>query len=179
MSLWPVLLRLLFAVSALNPAHERLLEQLGQNRQGVDGVLLAALVVAALTEELFFRGFLFRALAGRCGAWVTIGVTALLFGLTHVFLGGALGLERLLPSTLLGLILGWVCWTTGSVLPGMVLHACHNTALVLFGETAWARANEIPPAFLVAGAAGSVAGAAVLWLGGRRRADARTADEFA
>ena len=120
------------------------------------------------TEELFFRGFLFSALRERTGPWVTIGTTALLFGLTHVFLGGALGLERLIPSTLLGLVLGWVCWTSGSVIPGMVLHTCHNTLLVLFGQSEWARANEIPPHFLAAGAVGTLAGFALLWLWGRQ-----------
>jgi sodium transport system permease protein len=37
----------------------------------------------------------------------------------------------LVPSTLLGLVLGGLCWKTGSVFPGMALHACHNAILVL------------------------------------------------
>ena len=34
-------------------------------------------------------------------------------------------------STLLGLVLGWVRWRSGSVWPGMVLHGCHNGILML------------------------------------------------
>lgn len=45
-----------------------------------------------MTEEAFFRGFIQKELAGamskyRAGAWVALGVTALLFGLSH-FDGG-------------------------------------------------------------------------------------------
>ncbi len=36
-----------------------------------------------------------------------------------------------MPSTFLGLVLGWVCYRTGSVLPGMLLHASHNGLLLL------------------------------------------------
>jgi hypothetical protein len=30
----------------------------------------------------------------------------------------------------MGLVLGWLCWQAGSVFPGMLLHAIHNSALV-------------------------------------------------
>jgi ABC-2 type transport system permease protein/sodium transport system permease protein len=34
--------------------------------------------------------------------------------------------ERVVSTTLVGLVLGWVRWRTGSVLPGIVLHAVNN-----------------------------------------------------
>jgi ABC-2 type transport system permease protein/sodium transport system permease protein len=167
-SLWPLLLHLLEFVTTANEGHEELLAGMRQSREGIEGLLLFSTVVAAVAEELFFRGFLFHALRARTNAWLTIGATALLFGLTHVFLGGALGIERLLPSTLLGLVLGTLCWLTRSVWPGLILHVTHNTCLVLFGQTEWAQANQIPPIFFIAGAVGTLAGLAVLWLAGRR-----------
>jgi len=79
-------------------------------------------VVPAVFEELCFRGFMFGALRTRLsGAW-TVVVSALLFGLFHEFFIPG----KLIPSALLGLVLGWVRLRTGSVLPGMVLHALHN-----------------------------------------------------
>ena len=75
-------------------------------------------------------------------------------------------MERFLPSTFLGLILGWVCWRTGSVLPGMLLHACHNGLLLLLAcyrdalaKLSWdmSEQSHLPASWLVA----SLIGAAV------------------
>ena len=57
----------------------------------------------------YFSGVCYSEVLQRCcGPWLTIGVSGVLFGATHIVLGGALGLERLVPTTLLGLILGVV-----------------------------------------------------------------------
>jgi sodium transport system permease protein len=92
--------------------------------------LCALAVVPAACEELFFRGFLFQAIRSATGPWVTILLTAGLFGLFHVLVRDALLLERLLPTALMGIALGWVCHRTGSVLPGMLLHVLHNGSLL-------------------------------------------------
>jgi len=39
-------------------------------------------------------------------------------------------------STLLGVVLGWVCWRSGSVVPAVVLHTLHNSVLVLLAYVA-------------------------------------------
>ncbi len=92
---------------------------------------------------------------------MTIGVTAVLFGVAHVFLGGALGLERLLPSTLLGLVLGGVCWVSGSVVPGMLVHVGHNTVLVVLLLAGWS-SDDVPWTWVAAGAVGTAVGMALL-----------------
>ncbi|MGI9472511.1 MAG: CPBP family glutamic-type intramembrane protease, partial [Rubripirellula sp.] len=43
--------------------------------------------------------------------------------------GSALLIERFIPSTLMGLIIGWVAYRTGSVIPGIVIHFVHNGLL--------------------------------------------------
>ncbi len=43
-------------------------------------------------------------------------------------------LERLLPSTLLGIILGVLFEKSGSVFPGMLLHLLHNGLLISISE---------------------------------------------
>ena len=53
-----------------------------------------------------------------------------MFGLFHVVAATVLAPERFLPSAFLGLVLGWVRYRTGSVLPCMVLHAVHNGLLL-------------------------------------------------
>jgi ABC-2 type transport system permease protein/sodium transport system permease protein len=78
-------------------------------------------------EELFFRGYLFSALRSKVGQAATIITSAVLFGLFHF----VTQFDRLVPSTLMGLLLGWLCWQTRSVLPGMALHATYNATYIL------------------------------------------------
>ena len=95
-------------------------------------LILAAMAFApAIFEELFFRGYLFSALRQATSRRNTILISALLFGLFHVISNGALSVERFLPSTFMGLLLGWLCYQSGSVLPGILLHASHNGFLMM------------------------------------------------
>ena len=59
-----------------------------------------------------------------------IVATAALFGLFHVLVRDALLLERFPPTALLGLVLGWLAYRTGSLWPGVLLHAIHNTTVL-------------------------------------------------
>ena len=92
--------------------------------------LLALAIVPACTEELFFRGWLLGAMRGRFTATAAIVLSAVAFGLFHILVRDALMFERMVPSTMLGLALGWVCWRSQSVWPGMLLHALHNGLLL-------------------------------------------------
>ncbi|HLW66503.1 MAG TPA: CPBP family intramembrane glutamic endopeptidase, partial [Gemmataceae bacterium] len=94
-------------------------------------VLLALAVTPAIVEEFFFRGYLFNALAAVGKPRNAILVTAILFGIFHVLLGGSLALERIIPTAIMGLVLGWVRWRSSSIGPGILLHACHNSLLLL------------------------------------------------
>lgn len=93
-------------------------------------VLFSFAIVPGIAEEVFFRGYLLGALRGKMPAWLAVGLIALVFGLFHASVGGIIALERVLSSTLLGLVLGWVCWTSRSVYPGMVLHVLNNSILL-------------------------------------------------
>src|SRR5262249_36303018 len=139
LSLWPfahevILLLRQAGVSTLRPGLlEKIREVLAEWRTISPVLLVLALaVVPAVLEELFFRGWLFSAFLGETGKlWPTILGTAALFAVFHLLVGGSLAVERLPPSFLLGVVLGWLAWKTGSVLPGMLLHALHNGLLVL------------------------------------------------
>lgn len=141
LSLWPFVYEIVLVAgrAVAVPLREeymewgaRLIEEL--QRIHPAWILLTLAIVPAVVEEFFFRGYLFHALRRRSTAWRSIVYSAIAFGLFHVVVRDALAIERLLPSTLLGLVLGWVCERTGSVLPGMLLHACNNSAVLLIGR---------------------------------------------
>ena len=107
-------------------------------------VLCALAIIPAVFEEFFFRGFLLGAIRSQSGAIRAVLISAACFGLFHIVTGGVLTLERLLPSTFLGIVLGWVCVRSGSVFPGMVLHACHNGVLLTISHyQEWLEARGI------------------------------------
>lgn len=93
-------------------------------------VLVSFALTPALFEEFFFRGFVFSSLKqmSRPGAII---VSAVLFGLFHVVTGSVLAVERFLPTTLMGLFLGWLAFRTQSLWPGIILHAVHNGLLLM------------------------------------------------
>jgi sodium transport system permease protein len=168
-SLWPLQLQMLAMLEhagiskVLEARFGEVLESIAKARESVGWWILAIVIVPAILEEVFFRGLLFNALKARCGALMTIGVSALLFGATHVILDGALGLDRLLPSALLGLILGAVCWRSGSLWPSMIQHVCHNAILLSVGIGDPGSTKDIPLEWLAGGAIGTALGALLLW----------------
>jgi hypothetical protein len=108
----------------------------------------------------------------RWGASATIVATAVAFGAFHAFGVSGVTLERLLPSLLMGLVLGMLAWQSGSVWPGVVLHALNNSLLLLIArykdllvEQNWIAPDteHLPPSWL-AGAAGVAAVGMILLL---------------
>jgi membrane protease YdiL (CAAX protease family) len=93
---------------------------------GVIVAFVAFVLLAPLAEELFFRGLLFAALRGRLGPHWTPVVTGVIFGALH-------GEPRAFISlALLGIVLGVLYERTGSVIPGILLHAANNGLAFVF-----------------------------------------------
>lgn len=142
-------------------------------------LLLTMAVIPAVFEEFFFRGFLLSGLRTRLADWQAIIISGVVFGLFHLI---AEGVEpvRVVPSTLLGFVLGWVFCRTGSLFPGIVLHVCHNGFLLLMhhqqervesllGRIGWDMdARHLPGSVLVAAALMAIGGAALIAWNGRR-----------
>jgi membrane protease YdiL (CAAX protease family) len=125
-----VLVAILVAEYALEPflhaGREQGLEPTRWQPEHADAFAANAVVIALLgpfTEELTFRGLGFTLLA-RYGAALAVGVTAIAFALAHGLVAG------LIPLAVFGLGVGFLRLRTGSVFPGMLLHACFNGAIL-------------------------------------------------
>jgi ABC-2 type transport system permease protein/sodium transport system permease protein len=175
-SLWPMVLWFLSHSGLSALLEERfgaVMDSFKEARESLGWGVLVLGIVPAILEELFFRGLLYGAIQRRASQGVTITATALLFGLMHVVLDGGLGLERLIPTTLLGLVLSAMRSYSDSVWPSLILHVCHNTILLIFGLGEFGGSGAIPWTWLVGSAAGAIAGAALLLVAGIPKARVR------
>lgn len=91
--------------------------------------LVVAVVVAPICEEIFFRGFALGGLRRAMPVGSAIVASALIFGLAHADVGS------FAPLVVIGLVLGVVRWRSGSLWPGVALHALNNAiaAVVILG----------------------------------------------
>ncbi len=144
-------------------------------------------LVPAIFEELFFRGLLFQALRRAMSPWKTILTTGVMFGVFHLITASGIGVGRVLPTTIMGIILGWVCFRTGSVLPGMILHGIHNAMTLSVSylrddliEWGWITADQqnVPVAILGGGMVLTVFGASLLLLRSRPREEFEQANSI-
>lgn len=93
------------------------LEQYGIS--GFGAVLLTAVVLPALVEELFFRGVLLSALEAY-GTWPALLLSALAFALIHGDPGNFAG------PLAAGLIYGYMTYVLDSIWPAMFAHMLNN-----------------------------------------------------
>jgi membrane protease YdiL (CAAX protease family) len=91
-------------------------------------ILIAAVVVAPVCEETFFRSFLFQGLRLRLNVWLAVVLSAVIFAIGH----GDPGSLTLL--VVIGLMLAILRWRTQSIWPGIALHMLNNAlgAIVVF-----------------------------------------------
>lgn len=190
----------LFAAVILNIAFLGGYQVLGWGSPAGALALVGFMAAAAVTEELLFRGILFRIVEQWAGTWTALVLTAALFGLAHLFnphatvwgalaiaieAGAMLAAAYAATRTLwvpIGLHFGWnyaasaIFGTevSGNDTPEGLLHAVMN------GPTALTGGDFGPEASVYAVLFGAVLTVVFLWLAHRRgrlvpRRGARTA----
>lgn len=117
-------------------------------------VFICALALAALAEELTFRGFLLGALTRRYGRIIGIGVSSVAFGVAHAItmLAGSdpIALAPQLAGTaLFGALLALIRLRVASLAPCIVLHFMWNFA-VLSGRAGGGVSAQLAAVSLVA-----------------------------
>lgn len=124
---------LVTAIEALVNRYPEIAEHLREleSRFRLDGPLpLQVFVVAllpAVCEEIAFRGFILTGLRNGLGTRHAVVISSLLFALAH---GDPF---RLVPTFVLGLLLALLATRSGSLWPGVVFHASHNSLAVTAG----------------------------------------------
>ncbi len=88
-------------------------------------ILFAMAVMPGICEELLFRGTIFGLLRRKFTSANCCILVGVLFGVFH--LSG----YRLLPTTVLGIILTFMVYRIGSIFPSMVFHASHNALAII------------------------------------------------
>jgi membrane protease YdiL (CAAX protease family) len=121
----------LFAIFVFNALYGLLLMQFGWESQPDMTPLLrrlsspwplfvAVVLVAPLAEETFFRGFVFGGLRARYDWRTAAAISSALFAAVH------LQLLFFIPAFVFGFVFAWLYQRSGSIWPGMILHALVN-----------------------------------------------------
>lgn len=106
------------------------------------GVTLAVVaVLPGVCEELFFRGFILRGVRQRCSDDFAIILVGLLFGAFHF------DPYRFFPTSLLGMLFGYLVVKTGSLVPGMIAHAVNNSIAMLLAFAAQTFSTQADASF--------------------------------
>lgn len=79
-------------------------------------------LLAPLSEEIVFRGAILRKLLNALSPWKAIALSAFFFALIHM------NPAQMPYAFVAGLLLGWMYWRTGSILPAMAFHWANNSA---------------------------------------------------
>ncbi len=120
-----------------DPVAHVALKQLQEADRNIQiSIAISAIIIAPIMEEIIFRGFLQRALAGLIGRqWPAIAITSLAFALVHIGPADPLALPMLF---VLSLGMGYALAATGRIWAPMLVHAVFNATqivIVLSGYT--------------------------------------------
>ena len=88
------------------------------------GGILAIAIVGPVLEELLFRGAITKALLQQYNPTKAILISALLFGVFHI------NPAQILPAFLIGILLAWTYYKTGSLIPCILMHILNNSLAV-------------------------------------------------
>lgn len=88
-------------------------------------VFIAAAVLAPISEELYFRGFLYKAFRNKFSQGVGVALTSTIFGLLHF------DLYRFVPFFIAGVILNHIYEKYENILIPIIAHSLWNGIMVI------------------------------------------------
>ncbi len=112
----------------LSPQNYETLKSMENIFKGVDNIWISLVVVAllpAICEEFLFRGVIYSAAKSVLKPRGAILLTSLLFSAFHI------DLIRLIPTFILGVLLCYVTYKSGSIICAILLHFVNNSIAIL------------------------------------------------
>lgn len=89
------------------------------------GTIVLVCLIAPMVEEMLFRGIILRSFLRQYPSGTAIAHSAAVFGLAHM------NAHQFIVALGIGLIIGKLYERTRSILPGILLHACYNTTVMI------------------------------------------------
>ena len=125
---WLAYLALALVLSPLlSPDQEDITRELGTDTGSAGSLVVAGLLIvvaAPLSEELFFRGFMFAGLRRSIPLWPAAVLSAAIWGALHLG-GGNIGVA--IQLAIFGVILAWLYERSGTLWAPILAHATNNT----------------------------------------------------
>ncbi|GIW22005.1 MAG: ABC transporter permease [Candidatus Sericytochromatia bacterium] len=135
-----------FLLKIVNNIQERIIPMPEEVRKSFEYILsdvsiiklfLVVILSAGICEEFLFRGPILTGVRSKFNNFWTIFIVGLLFGIFHV------NLYKVIPTSILGMIITFITLYTGSIFNGIIFHILNNSLAVFLGGRLWL-ANETP-----------------------------------
>lgn len=110
----------------LQPDQQDVTRELGTDEGSVLSVIVAGfliVIVAPLSEELFFRGFMYAGLRRALSIWPAAAISAMVWGSLHLTAGNV-GVA--IQISVLGVVLAYLYERSGSLWTPIIAHALNN-----------------------------------------------------
>jgi membrane protease YdiL (CAAX protease family) len=116
----------LLIAAIVQPEQEDVTRDLGADEGALGSIAAGFLVIVAapITEEVFFRGFMFAGLRRAMPFAAAALLSAAIWGIFHYTGGGSWGV--VLQLGIFGVALAWLYERTGSIWPTIAVHALNN-----------------------------------------------------
>lgn len=127
-------------------------------------LVIAAVFLAAIVEEMLFRGLLLRTLEQHMDVTNAVLISALIFAVIHINPWWAVQI------LVLGVLLGYMSWRSKSIIPGMMVHGVNNAISLAFINTkqenlSWyLMGDHVAPIWVFVGLAVTVGGFRLFYL---------------
>jgi len=116
-----------FLAPLLQPDQEDVTRDLGTDKDELGSVAVAAFLIviaAPISEEMFFRGFMYGGLRRSLSIWPAALISAAVWGSLHL---GAGNIGVAVQLAVFGVILAWLYERSGTLWAPVLAHAINNT----------------------------------------------------
>lgn len=117
----------LFNLGTLDPEATETLNNLVMNNS-IWVTLLSVGIIVPISEEIIFRGSVFKNLSEHFNIKWVIVIQAVIFSVYHF------NLVQALPTLIIGLVIGFAVYYTNSIISGIIIHILNNSIAIILSH---------------------------------------------